>query len=52
MTGIIGLALILFGVRSLYRYKRKQKSLKRSRIWADSVVDWLQSEIKKGHPIG
>ncbi len=49
MTGVIGLVLILFGLRSLYRYKRKQKSLKRSRLWADAVVDWLQSEISKPH---
>jgi hypothetical protein len=46
MTGLIGLVLIVFGVRSLVRYKSKQRSLKRSRDWAEAVINDIESSLE------
>jgi hypothetical protein len=50
MTGLIGLALVVFGCRSLYRFILNKRSLKRSKVWAESVIREL--EMKKGHRVG
>ena len=47
MNGIIGIILICFGLRSLLKFNNKRKQLNKSRIWADSVIDYLKEEISK-----
>lgn len=38
MTGLFGIILILFGCRSLWKYRKRKISLNKSRIWAESVL--------------
>ena len=42
MTGLIGFALILWGVRSLLRIRYRKKSLVRSREWAEGIIKGIE----------
>jgi len=42
MTGLIGFALILWGVRSLLRIRYRKKSLVKSREWAEKIIKKIE----------
>jgi len=45
MIGLIGIALIFWGVRSLVRYRIKSKSLMRSKVWAEKTLKNIENNF-------
>lgn len=50
MIGLIGIALIVCGVWSLVKIRIKNKSLERSKIWADKILSQIENSQKINAP--
>jgi len=42
MTGLIGICLIVWGVRSLFTIRKRRKSMKKSKQWANQIIKNLE----------
>jgi len=43
MTGLIGIILICWGFKSLFRINKRKRSLIKSKRWAESIINSIEN---------